>query len=136
LLRLTDFNSANAREASVEYNKKPFEDLSTMMGKTMEQARGAMESYFNFLQKNMLGSPMADTALNKIIKSYAEQNVAAAFGLAQKLSQAKDFQDLVRIQTEFMQTQLKSLGEQAKDLGEIAAKTTTNALKNPLSSSS
>jgi hypothetical protein len=35
----------------------------------------------------------------------------------------------VRIQTEFVQTQLKSLNEQAKDLGETATKVATDAFK-------
>jgi phasin len=117
-------------------DEKPLEDLGAIAGKTMEQARGAMESYFSSLQKSMPVSPWANTDLNKKIKSYTEQNIAAAFGFAQKLTQVKDLQELVRIQTEFTQTQLKSLGEQAKDLGEVATKTVTNAFKNPLSSSS
>jgi len=61
---------------------------------------------------------------------YAGQNIANAFGFAQKLTQAKDLPDLVRIQTEFMQTQLKSVSEQAKDLAESAGKVATDALKN------
>ena len=110
-------------------DKKPLEDLGEMAGQTMEQAKGAMENYFNFLQKNMSVLHWADTDLNKKIKSYTEQNIAAASAFSEKLSQAKDFQDLIRIQTEFMQTQLKSLGEQAKDLGEVVTKTVTNAFK-------
>jgi hypothetical protein len=47
----------------------------------------------------------------------------------QKLSQAKDFQDLVRIQSEFMQAQLQSFGEQAKDIGEASTKAVADAMK-------
>lgn len=77
-----------------------------------------------------------DTDLNKKLKSYAEQNIAAAFELAQKLTRANNLQDLVQIQTEFMQTQLKSLSEQAKDLGETATKAATDAIKGPFNVSS
>jgi hypothetical protein len=55
---------------------------------------------------------------------------------AQKLTQAKDLQDLVRIQTEFFQTQLKSLTEQAKDLGKTATKAAAGRLKGPFTPSS
>jgi len=99
------------------------------VAQTMQQARGAMENYLNFLQKNMSASPWAGMDLNKKVKSYVDKNVANAFGFAEKLIQAKDFQDLVRIQTEFVQTQLKSLNEQAKDLGETATKVATDAFK-------
>jgi hypothetical protein len=42
----------------------------------------------------------------------------------------------VQIQTEFFQTQLKSLVEQAKDLSETATKTVAGALKDPVNPSS
>ena len=117
-------------------DEKHSEDLSAVAGQTMEQARGAMENYLDFFQKSMSASPWAGTELNKKMADYAQQNVATAFGFAQKLTQAKDLQDLVRIQTEFLQTQMKSLTEQAKDLSETATKAAAGPLKGafPLSS--
>ncbi len=117
-------------------DKKPSENLSAMAGQTMEQARGAMENYLNFFQTSMSASPWAGTELNKKVTDYAQQNVATAFGFAQQLTQAKDLQDVVRIQTEFLQTQMKSLTEQAKDLTETATKAATGAFKGPFSLSS
>jgi hypothetical protein len=112
-------------------DEKPSEHLSSVAGKTIEQARGAMENYLDFFQKTMSASPWAGTELNEKVADYAQQNVASAFGFAQQLTQAKDLQDLVRIQTEFLQTQMKSLAEQAKDLSETATKAATGALKSP-----
>jgi hypothetical protein len=40
-------------------------------------------------------------------------------------------QELVQIQKEFMETQLKALSEQMKDLGETATKAATDAFKKP-----
>src|ERR1035437_7794970 len=117
------------QEAIMAKDENPSEDLSTMAGQTMKQARGAMENYLDFFQKNMSASPWAGAELNKKVADYAQQNIATAFGFAQKLTQAKDLQDLVRIQTEFLQTQMKSLTEQAKDLSETATKAVTGALK-------
>ena len=57
------------------------------------------------------------------------KNLASTFEFAQKLTRAKDLQELVQIQTEFMQTQLKALNQQAKDLGETANKGATAAFK-------
>jgi len=120
----------------VEKDKNSSEDLSAVAGQTVQQAREAMENYLNFFQKNILASPWASTELNKIVTGYARQNVDSAFGFAQKLTQAKDLQDLLRIQTEFFQTQLKSLTEQAKDIGETATKAVAGALKGPFNPSS
>ena len=61
--------------------------------------------------------------------TYAERNVATAFDFAQKLLQARDIQDLVRLQSEFVQTQIKVLGEQAKELGESATKAAMDTIK-------
>ena len=101
---------------------KSSEAVNTVAEQTMKQARGAMENYLDFFQKSMSASPWVGTELNKKVADYAQQNVATAFGFAQKLTQAKDLQDVVRIQTEFLQTQMKSLTEQSKDLSETATK--------------
>ena len=111
-------------------SKTPSESVNELAAQTIEQARGAMENYLDFFQKNMSASPWAGAVLNKKVTDYAQQNVATAFGFAQKLTQAKDLQDLVRIQTEFLQTQMKSLTEQAKELRETATKAAA-ALKGP-----
>jgi hypothetical protein len=65
----------------------------------------------------------------KKMQSYGDQNIAIATQFAKKLSQAKDFQDFWRIQTEFMQAQWKAFSEQTKDLGETITKSATGALK-------
>jgi hypothetical protein len=61
--------------------------------------------------------------------THATQNVAATFGFLQKLSQAKDFQDVFKIQTEFMETQMNSFNEQAKLIGEIYTNAAQDAMK-------
>jgi phasin family protein len=111
-----------------EKNKAP-RSIDETAEQTLNLARGAMESYLDFFQKNMFASPWAQTDLNKKIQNYAGKNLATTFEYAQKLTKAKDLQELTQIQTEFMQTQMKALGEQAKDLGETATKAATEAFK-------
>ena len=120
----------------VEETKTFSENISEEAERTVEQARGAMENYLEYFQKSMFAMPWADTDLNKKIQSYAGKNLATTFEFAQKLTKAKDFQELVQIQTEFMQAQLKTLSEQAKDLGEIATRSASEAIKRPSSLSS
>ena len=48
----------------------------------------------------------------------------------QNLSEAKDVQSFWLIQTNFMQTQWKTLSEQMKDLGETVTKSVTGAFKD------
>ena len=103
--------------------------LSEMMTQGFEQTRKAMESYLDFFQKNIKGSPALGTDLNEKMKTYMEQNIAAASEFAQKVSKAKDFQEFWRIQTEFMQAQWKAFSEQTKELSELATKSATNVMK-------
>ena len=99
--------------------------LSEIMTQGYEQTRKAMESYLDFVEKNVKAAPWLDTDLTKKMKTFTEQNIAAASEFAQKASKAKDFQDFWRIQTEFMQGQWKAFTEQTKELTDSAAKGAT-----------
>ena len=112
---------------------KPLEDLNAnakrAVEQTMEQTRGALDNYFNFIQKTFLSYPAGGTELGEMLKNYAEKNIAAAQEYVNKLSQAKDFQDVIRVQTEFMQTQFNAFSEQTKRLSETFTKAATGAVK-------
>ncbi len=108
--------------------------LSEMMTQGFEQTRKAMESYLDLFQKNLKGLPWLDTELSQKMKTYTEQNIAAASDFAEKVSKAKDLQDFWQIQTEFMQAQWKAFTDQTKDLAETAAKSAPIVMKG-LSSS-
>jgi hypothetical protein len=84
---------------------------------TMDVAHGTLATYFRWLRKMQSASPWGDTPLNKALLKYTEQNVDSAFTFAQKLSQAKNAEDVAKIQTEFMQTQFNAFSEQVKNLG-------------------
>jgi hypothetical protein len=94
-----------------------------------ERTRLVMETYANWLHKAMSASPWTDVALNKKLLNYATENVTAAVGLIQKLSQAKSLEDVVKIQTEFVSKQVGSLNEQTKTIMEICAKAAQAAMK-------
>jgi hypothetical protein len=78
-----------------------------------------MENYFGWLQTTMSTFPWGNTNLNTILLNNATQNVTAVLAFVQKLSQAKSFEQVVKIQTEFMETQMNLFNDQAKILGEI-----------------
>lgn len=98
----------------------------SVMANNLEQARSAMTNYFQFVEKSMSASPLSTTDQTKTFRNYVERSVAASFELSDKLLRAKDFQDVVRIQTEFFQTQLRALTERSKDPGEAATKAETD----------
>jgi len=109
-------------------DKQPLEALSETgaqaIEQNMEKARGAMDNYFSFLQ-NIWGS----NDLTEKMKTYTARNMTASAECVGKLSQARDFQEVFRIQTEFMQTQLISFAEQARSIGEVYTKAAMDATK-------
>ena len=101
----------------------PFEDISAEVKHTADlvvlQALGSMDTYFDYLERTISSSPSGGTEFGEKLKTYAARNIAATHEFIKQLSRAKDFQDVVRIQTKFMQSQLKEFGEQTKSLGVI-----------------
>jgi hypothetical protein len=114
-------------------DKEPLQSLTASAERTTEQITKQAQDYFEWLQKTMSALPWRNTNLNRILLTNATQNVTATFAFVQKLSQAKNFQDVVKIQTEFMETQMNSFNEQAKIIGEIYAKAAEDAMKTPFS---
>jgi phasin len=112
--------------------KSPFEiptDVRKMTEQSMEQVRTAINGYLQFFQRSVPGNVMGGNELSNKVLNYAERNVANAFEFAQKLVQVKDVQDLVKLQTEFIQSQMQAMTEQAKDLSETATKAVMDAVK-------
>lgn len=116
-------------------DKEFLDPFSVTMGQTTEQmtkqTQGAMENYFGWLQKSMSTFPWSNTNLNRILLSNATQNITATFAFVQRLSQARTFEEVVKIQTEFMERQMISFNEQVKSLGEVYTKAAQDAMKTP-----
>ena len=102
---------------------------------TMDQTRGALDNYFSFMQKAFAAYPVGGTELAEKMNRYTAQNISAARDFVHKLSQAKDFQEIIRIQTEFMQMQFKAFGDQTRSLTEAFTKTATSGMKTPFKDS-
>ena len=61
--------------------------------------------------------------------AFAEQNMSSTFDFAQKLMHARDPQEVMRLQSEFLANQMRVLSSQAQDLGQSAAKIVMDAAK-------
>ena len=91
--------------------------------KNVEQAREAFLGFVGAAQKatdaaETLPSSAKD-AMTKVM-SFAENNVNAAFDLAQKLVRAKDVNEVLALQSEFAKSQMAAMQTQAKELGAVA----------------
>ena len=120
-------------------DSKPLQELNPQakqaVEETKEQALGAADTYFDFLQKTISAFPSGGTEVGEKLKSYAERNVASTREFIMQLSRAKDLEDALRIQTEFMHAQMQAFGEQATTILEAFTKSATTAVKPPFKTS-
>ena len=103
----------------------------------IEQAKGAFADFMraaqgavSALEDRFTASQASANEIGDKAMSFAERNVSSAFELAQKIVQTKDIQELVRMQTEFAQSQMNVLSEQVKDLGNTISKASTDSMKS------
>ena len=103
------------------------EKVRAMLTENLERVRKASNEYFQMLEKGLSSSqlPLADHA--KQYTDLMQRNVGATFDLCDKLIQAKDQQDAMRIQSEFFQAQVRAVTDQARSMGESAIKAMTGA---------
>jgi hypothetical protein len=55
---------------------------------------------------------------------FAKENAEAGFALASELANAKDLQEVLRLQSNFAQIQMQSYARQAQELGRLMAEAT------------
>ena len=110
-------------------DKRPFEEMNAIAKQIKEQTLVVTDDYFKFLKKAISSNHSRGTEVGDVLKSHAEKNIDLVQEFVHKLSEAKDFQDAFRVQTEFMQSQFAALGEQTK---KILARRAANQLRASL----
>jgi phasin len=119
----------------MKMSNSPFEvptELRDFAERSVEQARKAFEGFLAVAQRTagVAGEAAGTTqggakSVSAHVLTYTEQNVNAAFELAQKLVRAKDPQEVFAIQSEYLKTQIAALQTQAKELGAVVQKSIT-----------
>jgi len=112
--------------------KTPFEipaEMVSMAEKSFAQARAAFEQFLSAAHSTVTTvderSRAAQAGAREVtgtIMEFAQANVASAFDYAQKLVHVNDPQTLLQLHTEYVQNQIRTLGEQARAVAEAAGK--------------
>ncbi|MGH1573451.1 phasin [Methylobacterium sp. P31] len=95
--------------------------------KSVEQARAALIAFVQNARK-ATETAQAQTKTAELPASVAyvrglemfEQNLAAAFDVAQKLVRANSLQDALHLQSDYVRTQFAALQSQTKELASVA----------------
>ncbi len=111
-------------------------DMRKFAEQSVEQARQAFGGFINAAQQavhdieDRASSARAGAKdVGEKAMTFAQQNIMASFEFAQKLLKARDVQEVMTLQAEYIQAQMKILNEQAKELGESASKAAMESAK-------
>ena len=104
-------------------------ELRDIAEKNVEQARAAYGQFMDFLTQAMgawAGSPAISElggfrAVQEKAITFAKENAERSFGLASELARAKDVQEVLTLQSRFVQTQMQTFGIQAQQLSWLMA---------------
>jgi phasin len=111
-------------------------EMRSMAEASFDQARKAFESFLGSAQQtasSLEGKGATVRASAKDISTravaFAEKNVAASLDFAEQLLHAKDLSEVMRLHSEYVQGQMKSLAEQASEMGQLVSRAAMEAAK-------
>ena len=111
-------------------------EMRSMAEASVEQARKAFEKFLTSAQATAgtieeRGATVRAGAKDIGAKaiSYAEKNVQASLDYAQSLLHAKDLTEIIKLHSEYVQSQMRSLAEQASEMGQIVSRAAMDAAK-------
>jgi len=111
-------------------------EMRRIAEQSMQQAQRAFEGFINAAQQaageveSHANRARAGTRdVTEKAMSFAERNVAASFDFAQKLVRARDLDEVMRLQREYIQAQIQALNEQAKEIGQTVSKAAMDAAR-------
>ena len=109
-------------------------EMRAMAEASLDQARQAFEKFLTSAQATAgsiedRGASVRAGAKDVGAKaiSYAEKNVQASLDYAQSLLHAKDLGEVMRLHSEYVQAQMRSLAEQASEMGQIVSRAAMDA---------
>ena len=111
-------NMRSMAEASVEQARKTFDRFL----ESAQTAAGTLEE-----RGETVRAGAKDIGAKAI--AYAEKNVQASLDYAQSLLHAKDLSEVMRLHSEFVQAQMRTLAEQANEMGQIVSRAAIDAAK-------
>lgn len=111
-------------------------DMRTMAEASFDQARKAFDKFMESARATTgTIEERRDTVragareIGGKAVSYAEKNVQASLDYAQSLLRAKDLPEVMKLHSEYVQSQMRSLAEQASEMGQIVSRAAMDATR-------
>lgn len=104
-------------------------EMRDFANRSVHQARNAFEGFMGAIKKSAGAFETATSSASSNVAgvtskavSFAETNVTAALDLAEKLVHAKDIQEVMALQTEYLKAQFAAIQDQTRELGDALGK--------------
>jgi phasin len=111
-------------------------EMRSIAEASVEQARNTFEKFLAGAQHTVgsieeRGAAVRASAKDVSAKaiSFAEKNVQTTLDYAQTLLHAKDLNDILRLHSGYVQGQMRTLTEQASEMGQLMSKAAVDATK-------
>jgi len=111
-------------------------EMRSMAEASFDQARQAFEKFVATAQQTAgtleeRGETVRAGAkdINAKAISFAEKNVQASLDYAQALVHAKDLSEVLRLHSDYVQSRMRTLAEQASEMGQIVSQAAMDAAK-------
>ena len=99
-------------------------DMRRLAVTSVAQAKQAFDGFMSAAQQAVsrmesqtAAAQAGATDMSRKAMAFASQNMAASFAFAQKLAQARDVEEVMRLQADFLRAQMQTFTEQARELG-------------------
>jgi phasin len=109
-------------------------DMRAFAERSVEQAKQAFDGFISAAHQAVNAfEGQAETArkgarqVTEKAMTFAEKNVSNSFEFAQQLVRAKDVQEVLKLQADFIRGQMQVLAEQVRELGDTAGKAATES---------
>ncbi len=111
-------------------------EMRSMAEASFDQARKAFEKFVSSAQATAGSIEERNATMRAGAKDistkalgYAEKNVQASLDYAQSLLEAKDLTEVMKLHSDYVQGQMRSLAEQASEMGQIVSRAAMEAVK-------
>jgi phasin len=129
----------NRRDAMNEPMRDSFEipkEMRSMAEASFDQARKTLEKFLANAQATAGSIEERNASVRAGAKdigtktlAYAEKNVQASLDYAESLVHAKDLSEIMKLHSEYVQGQMRTLAEQASEMGQIVSRAAMEATR-------
>jgi phasin len=112
------------------------QNVKEMAEAGFDQARKAFDNFISAAQKTAsqfedqgVAAQASAKELGSKAVAFAEANIKASLDYAERLTKAKDIPEVLKLHSEHVQNQMRTLAEQASELGQAVSRAAMDATK-------